>query len=113
MITSFSAKDQNFYTSVYIGSTKDDLNVPKLQERKRMKEEIFANTTSTIRNAFSNEFWIPEIKIVEPYWSKTIEELVELAPRELLEMTWSCRTPVDGEPCNQCFACKRRKRVGL
>lgn len=114
MIMSFSAKDNNFYDSVYIGSTKDDLSVPKLQQRKRMKEEIFSNTMTTLRTALAEEnTFVPEIKIVEPYWSFTIEDMQHLAPRELIEMSWSCRTPINDLPCEKCFACRRRKRIGL
>ena len=43
-------------------------------------------------------------------------EIYESIPRELAELTWSCRKPVrDGDlfrPCGQCHACQSRDEVG-
>ena len=44
-------------------------------------------------------------------------ELARLLPRELLELTWSCRTPVRTasgfEACGRCKACRARAKMAL
>jgi len=57
----------------------------------------------------------PEVQWVYPVYHATKRELAALLPRELLEMTWSCRRPVraaDGfRPCGACKACLARAEI--
>jgi 7-cyano-7-deazaguanine synthase in queuosine biosynthesis len=57
----------------------------------------------------------PEVQWVYPVYHATKRELASALPRELLEMTWSCRRPVrTGEgfrPCGACKACLARAEI--
>jgi 7-cyano-7-deazaguanine synthase in queuosine biosynthesis len=57
----------------------------------------------------------PEVQWVYPVYHATKRELAEGLPRELLELTWSCRRPVrdaDGwRPCRLCKACLARQGI--
>jgi 7-cyano-7-deazaguanine synthase in queuosine biosynthesis len=57
----------------------------------------------------------PEVQWVYPVYHATKRELAAGLPRELVELTWSCRRPVreDGEwrPCGACKACLARQGV--
>lgn len=57
----------------------------------------------------------PEVQWVYPVYRATKRELAAVLPRELLEMTWSCRRPArTGEgfrPCGACKACLARAEI--
>ncbi len=39
-------------------------------------------------------------------WKKDlVTELLDNLPREIVDLTWSCWFPVNGEPCNKCGSC--------
>ncbi len=38
---------------------------------------------------------------------KTKEDMIREMPQELFALTWFCRKPKDGKPCEDCFNCKR------
>ena len=43
-----------------------------------------------------------------------VAELVAALPQELLDLTWSCRRPIDGfRPCGACKACRAREMANL
>jgi 7-cyano-7-deazaguanine synthase in queuosine biosynthesis len=61
----------------------------------------------------------PEVQWVYPVYHSTKRELAAGLPRELVELTWSCRRPLrrvgqDGEgwrPCGACKACLARREI--
>jgi 7-cyano-7-deazaguanine synthase in queuosine biosynthesis len=57
----------------------------------------------------------PEVQWVYPVYHSTKRELGAALPRELVELTWSCRRPVhDAErwrPCGACKACLARQEI--
>jgi 7-cyano-7-deazaguanine synthase in queuosine biosynthesis len=57
----------------------------------------------------------PEVQWTYPVYHAGKAELAALLPRELLELTWSCRRPVrHGEgfrPCGACKACLARQGI--
>jgi 7-cyano-7-deazaguanine synthase in queuosine biosynthesis len=56
-----------------------------------------------------------EVQWVCPVYHATKRELAAVLPRELLEMTWSCRRPVRAaqgfRPCGACKACLARAGI--
>jgi len=57
----------------------------------------------------------PEVQWIYPVYHSTKRELAAALPRELVELTWSCRRPVrDAEqwrPCGACKACLARQGI--
>jgi len=57
----------------------------------------------------------PSVEWSYPVWNATKRELADSLPRELLEMTWSCRRPVREadiwRPCGACKACLARAGI--
>ena len=57
----------------------------------------------------------PEVQWIYPVYHATKRELAAALPRELVEMSWSCRRPVrSGEgfrPCGACKACLARAGI--
>ena len=47
------------------------------------------------------------IKVISPYQEKPKAEMIKEMPRELFELTWYCRNPKNGMPCEKCFNCRR------
>ena len=57
----------------------------------------------------------PEVEWIYPVYYATKRELAERLPRELVELTWSCRRPVRTasgfSPCGTCKACLARQGI--
>ena len=57
----------------------------------------------------------PSVEWIYPVWRATKRELADSLPRELLEMTWSCRRPVreagGWRACGACKACLARAGI--
>ena len=57
----------------------------------------------------------PQVEWIYPVYHATKQELAARLPRELVELTWSCRRPVrDGagwRPCGACKACLARQGI--
>jgi len=77
---------------------EDDLNRPGTDHDKIFYASI---------NELSNH-----VIIERPMRSMTKNEIKKIMPKELVDLTWSCRSPkfVKGKPipCGQCHACKER-----
>jgi 7-cyano-7-deazaguanine synthase in queuosine biosynthesis len=58
----------------------------------------------------------PAVEWVYPVHGLDKRQVAALLPRELLELTWSCRTPRPGaggfRPCGECKACRVRAAAG-
>ena len=39
------------------------------------------------------------------------EQMIKEMPKELFEMTWYCRKPVNGETCGSCHTCRKIKKI--
>ncbi|TMH71234.1 MAG: hypothetical protein E6H57_05465 [Betaproteobacteria bacterium] len=57
----------------------------------------------------------PEVQWIYPVYHSTKRELAATLPRELVELTWSCRRPVreaeQWRPCGACKACLARQGI--
>jgi 7-cyano-7-deazaguanine synthase in queuosine biosynthesis len=52
----------------------------------------------------------PQVEWIFPVYHAAKAELAAALPSELLDLTWSCRRPVEGfRPCLVCKACKARQ----
>ena len=52
----------------------------------------------------------PRVDWIYPVYDTPKAEIAAALPAELLDLTWSCRRPVDGSrPCLACKACKARQ----
>jgi 7-cyano-7-deazaguanine synthase in queuosine biosynthesis len=60
---------------------------------------------------------VPDLQWIYPVHGLGKAELARLLPRELLDLTWSCRRPVRSasgyEACGQCKACRARADAPL
>lgn len=67
-----------------------------------------------LHRKFKPEWLWPLSKLTAPA-SQSKADIYESIPKELADMTWSCRKPVatgDGfEPCGTCHACKTRQKM--
>ena len=73
------------------------LELRELDKKHRTKRAI-----TLLETAARKEF---EYHI--PYINKTKQEMIAEMPKELFAMTWYCRSPINNNPCNKCFNCKR------
>jgi len=39
------------------------------------------------------------------------KQMIEEMPKELFEMTWYCRTPINGKVCGECHTCKKVNKI--
>jgi len=52
----------------------------------------------------------PSVEWMFPVYDTPKADLIAALPQELLDLTWSCRRPLDGfRPCGMCKACVARK----
>jgi hypothetical protein len=81
--------------SVAIGRTKSD------------SEEISTMTRATIGTSIL-KLLAPNVKKIYPVVHLTKTEIYNILPKELRDMTWSCRTPVyiDEKITKECGKCK-------
>lgn len=56
----------------------------------------------------------PSVEWIFPVYDVPKSELAAALPHELLELTWSCRRPLQGfQPCGTCKACRVRQGLRL
>jgi 7-cyano-7-deazaguanine synthase in queuosine biosynthesis len=56
----------------------------------------------------------PRVEWIFPVYDTPKAEQAAALPQELLDLTWSCRRPVDGfRPCGTCKACRAREQAKL
>jgi 7-cyano-7-deazaguanine synthase in queuosine biosynthesis len=56
----------------------------------------------------------PSVEWIFPVYDVPKDELAAALPHELLELTWSCRRPLDGfRPCGTCKACRVRQDLRI
>tara|TARA_B100001093_G_C26691975_1_gene955239 strand:+ start:345 stop:914 length:570 start_codon:yes stop_codon:yes gene_type:complete len=88
---------------VVMGWVKDDLNRPVVIDR--MKRKVTSNLWESLAN--SCDFPIPPT-VDYPLIGKTKQEIINELPKELMDLTWSCRKG-GLRPCGKCHSCKTRE----
>ncbi len=91
-------------TRIAIGALAADTDIANRSARQR---RVFEEMYACYRARKLGE---PRVEWVYPVYHTPKAELAAALPPELLELTWSCRRPVDGfRPCLACKACRTRQ----
>jgi len=100
-----------YKVDVCIGLTTHDINrtptavqkIPQIQDIWRpllVRARVGGDNINT-----SIQFPLVDDNITKP-------EMIKDMPKDLLDLTWSCRTPADNKPCGSCHACRERLPLG-
>jgi 7-cyano-7-deazaguanine synthase in queuosine biosynthesis len=91
-------------TRVAVGALGADTDIANRTARQR---HVFDAMYECYRARKLGE---PRVEWVFPVFESSKAELAASVPPELLDLTWSCRRPVEGfRPCLVCKACKARQ----
>lgn len=93
---------------IAVGSLASDTDIVNRTARQtRVFEEMYACYRA-------RKLGEPRVEWILPVYDVPKAELARGLPRELLELTWSCRTPVEGlRACGACKACRVRQGLRL
>lgn len=96
--------------SVALGIIKDDYErwISEIGYYPTVGREIFKQAISNGEFVFGKGNFTHRVdsEVKMPIKHLTKKEVVKMIPPELLELTWSCRRPINGQRCNECRACK-------
>ena len=96
-------------TRIAVASLERDTDIVNRSARQR---RVFDTMYECYRARKLGE---PEVEWIYPVYRLTKRELAAALPRQLVEMTWSCRRPVAEQgryrPCGGCKACLARQEV--
>ena len=89
---------------IAIGALATDTDIANRSARqKRVFDEMYACYRA-------RKLGEPRVEWTFPVYDTPKAELAAALPRELLDLTWSCRRPIDGfRPCEVCKACRMRQ----
>lgn len=97
---------QNFYSKqidVLLGWTPYDIQRPDIAERS--ERNVTGNIWKALVESCGNREYINkklQFPLIE--WGITKDIIIKELPKELLDLTWSCRRNID-TPCGNCHAC--------
>ena len=98
------AIDTPHCTRIAVGALAADTDIENRSARQR---RVFEAMYACYRARKLGE---PHVEWIYPVYDLPKDEIVAALPAELLDLTWSCRRPVDGRrPCLVCKACKARQ----
>ena len=94
---------------IAVGALARDTDIENRSARqRRVFEELYACYRA-------RKLGEPEVEWLYPVYRETKQALAARLPRELVELTWSCRRPLrDAEgwrPCGACKACLARQEI--
>lgn len=104
----FSSVAVNYGDLVCIGGLKDDYHFDKTEDFCNGATALFNSVLTKERNART-------VCIVAPFRKYTKAELIALFVASggdldrLQSATWSCHSPVNGKPCEQCVPCVKKR----
>jgi 7-cyano-7-deazaguanine synthase in queuosine biosynthesis len=91
-------------TRVAIGALAADTDIANRSARQR---RVFDEMYACYRARKLGE---PRVEWIYPVYHTPKAELAAALPQDLLDLTWSCRRPMEGlRPCMTCKACKARQ----
>jgi 7-cyano-7-deazaguanine synthase in queuosine biosynthesis len=99
-------------THIATGRTKSDtLNFGEaVEERRRRGEKVFEDLVKSKARQEIPQF----LPVVSDLMKK---DIIKILPKELLDLTWSCRSPISNfrgtewSPCNNCITCKELAEI--
>lgn len=101
------------HVQVALGWTADDLKRPEVIDR--MNRGVTKQLWVALRNSVNHEGRLRE-ELAMPLMGLTKAEIMSKIPPELLELAWTCRSPVlqEGQafPCGKCHACLLLRESG-
>jgi hypothetical protein len=80
--------------SISICASKYDLTLAGYGQRSERRYNVIKALTGKI---YSYSY---------PIINYDRKDMIEMMPRELLDLCWFCRTPDNGKPCGKCKTCK-------
>lgn len=89
--------------TVIIGTPKDEyirLGYEELTRRKEISSQI---TNLVLQSKQVDKI----IHYTYPIKNMYKKQIIEDIPKDLYDLTWSCRKPKDGKPCLRCHTCKQ------
>jgi tRNA(Ile)-lysidine synthase TilS/MesJ len=93
---------------VLLGWTPYDMEQQAVKERweRKVTQNIWKSAVQSLSNRqyVNEELQLPLVK-----WGITKDMMVKEIPKELFDLTWSCRTN-NYIPCGQCHSCIERKK---
>jgi 7-cyano-7-deazaguanine synthase in queuosine biosynthesis len=89
---------------IAVGALATDTDiVNRMARQKRVFDEMYACYRA-------RKLGEPRVDWIYPVYDTPKARLASALPQELLDLTWSCRRPVDGyRPCMSCKACLARQ----
>jgi 7-cyano-7-deazaguanine synthase in queuosine biosynthesis len=91
-------------TRIAIGALAADTDIANRSARQR---RVFDEMYACYRARKLGE---PRVEWIYPVYHTAKAELAAALPQDLLDLTWSCRRPMEGfRPCMTCKACKARQ----
>src|SRR5688572_3089242 len=102
------AIDTPHCTRIAVGSLAADTDIENRSARQR---RVFDEMYACYRARKLGE---PRVEWLYPVFESPKAELAAALPRELLDLTWSCRRPGEGfQPCGVCKACLARQGLRI
>jgi 7-cyano-7-deazaguanine synthase in queuosine biosynthesis len=101
---------QNMHGQVqlYMGWNPHDMKRRVIADRA--KRHVTDNIWKALIESCNNRARIvKEIRYPLIEWNKYKFHMIQEMPKELLDLTWSCRSGIDGIECGKCHACKEKK----
>jgi len=91
-------------TELIIGWNPFDMTRPIVADRaeRRVTPNIWEALIESAKNKDDIEKKL-SFPLIEDNITKT--QIIKEMPKELLDLTWSCRHPENGKPCKRCHAC--------
>jgi 7-cyano-7-deazaguanine synthase in queuosine biosynthesis len=93
---------------IALGALAADTDIANRSARqKRVFDEMYACYRA-------RKLGEPRVEWIYPVFHTPKAELAAALPRELLDLTWSCRRPLEGlRPCGTCKACRVRQDLRI
>ena len=95
---------KNEKIKVLTGRVQEDDTIQSSVNLLKYTQKLFRSATKRIEHMV-----VPEL--LKPIRNLSKKDLINSIPKELLELTFSCRKPIDNKPCNTCKSCKHVKNA--
>lgn len=103
------AQNFNGKVEILLGWNPADMMRPQIADRA--KRSVTSNIWKALVQSAPNRCDIADLQYPLIDWNITKEEMIQEMPKDLLELTWSCRRPDNGNPCGHCHACKAKNKA--